>query len=326
MSPRIALNRSIDLDKVDGRTSLSALSEASVLSLVTRRIVERSPQYGKKLSARLASKDDRFFQRAERFLSRFEHFLQASHKDLNWGVDCHLRLHDAMVQERINFLRTGRYASSSFAEVEQRVYSNSEVMEWYMAGLMFSQFLWPEQYARLDFFCDQLRRYSNKIHRYLEIGGGHGIYVSCAADLLPMRTEFSLVDISPTSLQLARAMSPCERIDYHLCDIFKFSPTGSYDFVVAGEILEHLEQPAKLLERMRTMLAPNGRAFISTPVNAPTPDHIFLFDHPQAIRDLLSSEGFLIDCEITRYAEDIPKAKVEKLKVAQMFACIARVE
>ncbi|MBZ5608450.1 MAG: class I SAM-dependent methyltransferase [Acidobacteriia bacterium] len=305
---------------------LTSLSDLSVLNRTLRRITERSPKYGSKLATRLARMDHLFFDRAERFLARFEKFLAASHKNLDWGIDCHLKLHDALIQERLEFLRTGRYASSSFVEVERRVYANPGVMEWYMAGLVFSQFLWPEQYARLEFFCEQLPQYADRIGRYLEIGGGHAIYISSAVELLSQGTHFSLVDISPTSMELARGMSPAERIDYHVCDIFEFPRDGLYDFVAAGEILEHLEQPRKLLEGIRGMLAPQGRAFISAPVNAPTLDHIYLFEHPQAIRDLLRSEGFLIESETTRYAEDLPDARAEKLKVAQMFACIVRAE
>ncbi len=304
------------------------ITDSPTLARALLYIREHAPKYALKLDAQLTGREGTFFRRAEGYLSAFEDFLESKGKDLEYGVRCHLRLRDAMLDERLEFLRTGHYASSSFAEVEQRVYANPEIMEYYMYGLVFSQFLWPEQYARLEFFCRELPRYRDHIANYLEIGGGHGIYISSAAELLNGGTHFDLVDISATSMELARAMSPCTGIHYHLCDIFDFNVDlqRRYDFIVIGEVLEHLEDPRKLLAKVRGMLSPGGHAFISTPVNAPTADHIHLFHHVREIRDLLASEGCSIESEATRYAEDVPEAKAERLKVAQMFAAFVSID
>jgi 2-polyprenyl-3-methyl-5-hydroxy-6-metoxy-1,4-benzoquinol methylase len=300
-------------------------STASALERTMTRIREREPQYGAKLDAQLAHMDAEFFDRAERSLARFEMFLASTNRTLDYGIDCHLKLRGEMVEERKDFLRSGRYASTSFAEVEQRVYANPEIMEYYMYGLVFSQFLWQEQYARLEFFCRGLPAYRDRIGSYLELGGGHGIYLACAAEMLAAGTHFELIDISPSSMNLARVMNPNDGIQYHLCNVFDYPDGRKFDFIVAGEILEHLEDPRRLLAKIRELLTPRGRAFISTPVNAPTVDHIYLFHNTQEIRDLLASEGFTIESEASRYSEDLPEIKAQKLKVAQMFAAFVRV-
>lgn len=307
-------------------SAVASDAKISVLDRTLSRIREQSPKYGAKLDAQLAGMKPEFFDRASKFLNQLERFLIGKGKSLEYGIDCHLKLREAMMEERMEFLRSGRYASSSFEEVERRVYDNPEIMEYYMYGLVFSQFFWREQYARLEFFCRELPRYRDRISSYLEIGGGHAIYVSSAVEMLRPGTHFELVDISPTSMDVARSMSPGDKIQYHLCDLFDFPEERRYDFIVAGEILEHLEEPRKLLARIRRMLAPEGRAFISTPVNAPTMDHIYLFNHAREIRELLASEGFTIEIETTCYAEDVPDAKAEKLKVAQMFAAFVRAD
>jgi len=308
------------------KSKMVPANDMSVLARTLKRIHEREPKYGSKLDNELARKDPAFFERAERFLTRFEKFLTDQGKPLDYGIDCHLKLCNSMGPERMEFLRSGRYASSSFAEVEQRVYANPEIMEYYMYGLVFSQFLWKEQYARLEFFCNGLPLYRPQIESYLELGGGHAMYISSAADILRPDTHFELIDISATSIHEARSMSPNDRIQYHLCNVFNFPADRKYDFVVAGEILEHLEEPRKLLARIRAMLTPQGHAFISTPVNAPTVDHIYLFNHAGEIREMLHSEGYVIESEATRYAEDVPEAKAEKLKIPQMFAAFVRLE
>jgi len=301
-------------------------NDTPVLARTLQRINEREPDYGRKLEKELSRKDAAFFGRAENFLARLERFLADHGKPFDHGIDCHLKLCSAMKQERADFLRSGRYANSSFAEVEKHVYANPEIMEYHMYGLVFSQFFWKDQYARLEFFCNGLPQYRPQIDSYLELGGGHAVYISSATDILRPDTHFELIDISATSMELARGMSPQDRIQYHLCNVFDFPADRRYDFVVAGEILEHLEEPRKLLARIREMLTPQGRAFITTPVNAPTVDHIYLFNHVSEIREMFHSEGFVIESEATRYAEDMPPAQAEKLKIPQMFAAFVRAE
>lgn len=307
-------------------SAIASDANSSALDRTLSRIAERSPKYATKLDTQLARMNPEFYTRTRKFLDRFERFLIAKGKDLNYGIDCHLKLRDEMMEERMEFLRSGHYASSSFEEVERRVYGNPEIMEYYMYGLVFSQFFWREQYARLEFFCKGLPQYRDRINSYIEIGGGHAIYISSAVEMLQPGTHFELVDISATSMDVARAMSPADKIQYYLCNVFDFPDERRYDFIVAGEILEHLEEPRKLLARIRRMLTPEGRAFISTPVNAPTVDHIYLFNHADEIRALLASEGFVIESEATCYAEDVNDAKAEKLKIAQMFAAFVRAE
>lgn len=42
-------------------------------------------------------------------------------------------------------------------------------------------------------------------------------------------------------------------------------PEGSFDVVVCGDVLEHLSEPALLLQRLRPVLVPGGRLLVSTP-------------------------------------------------------------
>jgi len=290
------------------------------------RIRERSPKYAAKIGAHLARMSPDFINRAEKYLTRFEEVLVSRGKDLDYGIDCHLRLRDEMLDERMQFLRTKHYSSSSFTEVQRRVYANPEIMEYHMFGLVFSQFFWREQAARLEFFCTGLSGYRDRIDSYLEIGAGHGLYIASAMDMLPSSVVFELVDVSATSVELACGMTPSRPNGCHLCDILEFSEQQAYDLIVAGEVLEHLEAPRTLLAAIRRRLSPRGRAFISTPVNAPTVDHIYLFHHAEEIRDLLRSERFVIEREATCYAEELPAAKAETLKVAEMFAALVRVD
>jgi methionine biosynthesis protein MetW len=46
---------------------------------------------------------------------------------------------------------------------------------------------------------------------------------------------------------------------------FRDSITGRYDYVVASDVIEHLRNPAEVLEHFKRWLAPGGQAIISVP-------------------------------------------------------------
>jgi 2-polyprenyl-3-methyl-5-hydroxy-6-metoxy-1,4-benzoquinol methylase len=137
--------------------------------------------------------------------------------------------------------------------------------------------------------------------------------------MLPGSVRFDVVDVSPSSLELVKGIANSGRIQYHLCDICEFEPPSRYDFITMGEVLEHLEEPLTLLGRIRNLISDTGHAYITTPVNSPSLDHIYLFHDVEEIRSMLKRAGFRIEREITRYAEDMPEDRAKKLKIAQMF-------
>ncbi len=295
-----------------------------ILTSIIDRIALEGPQYAESLHKYVGGMDDSYHCHAEAFFGRYRQFIEEKGLSLDFGVKCYLKLCASMAQERLDFLRTGQYSSKSFEEVNRRVYSNPEVMQYHMHGLVFAQFLWPEQYRRFEFFSKHLKTYAGGARTYLEIGGGHALYITEAARLLDSCSEFDLVDISPTSLDLAKGIARNSRIGYHLMDICDFPAHTQYDFITMGEVLEHLERPRDLLLKVRDLLSPGGRAYITTPVNAPTLDHIYLFRNVGEIRDLLQSSGFAIEREVSHYAADLPQRRAEALKVALMFGAFVR--
>ena len=120
---------------------------------------------------------------------------------------------------------------------------------------------------------------------------------------------------------MARGIAQGEpRIQYHLMNIFDF-PDGQYDFITMGEVLEHVENPRELLDKIRRLLAPGAHAYITTPANAPMLDHIYLFNNAQEIRRMLTECGFSIEHEATRCADaDISEEDAERMKLPLMYA------
>jgi SAM-dependent methyltransferase len=118
---------------------------------------------------------------------------------------------------------------------------------------------------------------------------------------------------------LARGTTTGLPIEFREMNILNYSDPEKFDFITVGEVIEHLEDPLQLLVKIREMLAPNGRGFISAPTNSPTIDHIYLFREVDEIRDMLRKAGFRITSEEI-YAENVDEAKARRLKLPVMFA------
>jgi len=295
-----------------------------LLPYILDRITAANGPLGDKLHAYVDSMDSVFHERAEAFLGRYDRFIVSTGRSLDFGIDCYMELRDSMMEENLYFMRTGEYSSKSFAEVNQRVYSNPQTMQYHMHGLVLAQFLWPDQYRRFSFFSYNLPSYKPQIRRYLEIGSGHGLYLVEAVRILGSGTEFEAVDISVSSMELAQGIAVDAPCRFRLMDIFDLPEDQTYDFITMGEVLEHVEQPRDLLHRLHSLLTPEGRAYITTPANAPTRDHIYLFHNADEIRDMLNSSGLSIEREVTQYASDLPQKKAEKLKVPLMFGAFVK--
>jgi 2-polyprenyl-3-methyl-5-hydroxy-6-metoxy-1,4-benzoquinol methylase len=296
----------------------------SLLPYILDRVTEANVEYGEKLRAYVDNMDSVFHERAEAFVGRYDRFIVSTGRSLDFGIDCFVKLRKSMVEENLHFMRTGEYSSKSFAEVNQRVYSNPETMQYHMHGLVFAQFLWPDQYRRFSFFSENLPSYAPGIRRYLEIGSGHGLYLVEAVRILGSEAAFEAIDISPSSMELAQGIASGAPCQFRLMDIFDLPEDTKYDFITIGEVLEHLEQPRDLLLKLHALLMPEGHAYITTPANAPTRDHIYLFHNAAEIRAMLTSTGLVIEREVTQYASDLPQKRAEKLKVPLMFAAFVK--
>ncbi len=157
-------------------------------------------------------------------------------------------------------------------------------MEYYMHDERCPQFLWKHHYQMFDYFTTTLPQYADHIKSYLEVGVGHGFYLAKALEVLGDKATLTAVDISETSIELAKRFINDTRITYNLKNVFDFNNAEKYDFITLGEVLEHVEDPLSLLVKLNTLLSDNGVLFFTTPTNAPAIDHIYLFNNVEEIR------------------------------------------
>jgi 2-polyprenyl-3-methyl-5-hydroxy-6-metoxy-1,4-benzoquinol methylase len=290
------------------------------LAYVVDQIKTLNPLHGKKLSKNLKKQDETYYQQADKFLFRYGDLLADAGKDMDYSIECYLQMIADVNYESVQFMQTGEYTSKSFEEVNQRVYNDPNVMEYYMHGLLLSQFLWTHHYDITKYFTATITNNKNQIKNYLEVGGGHGMYISDAISIIGPDTNYDLADISPSSIDIAKRMINNPKVNYNLIDIFEYFPSHKYDFITMGEVLEHVEDPVALLEKLHSLLADNGKVFVTTPTNAPAIDHIYLFKNADDIRGVISKAGFKIEDELLKYSEDLPAELAEQYKISMMYA------
>jgi 2-polyprenyl-3-methyl-5-hydroxy-6-metoxy-1,4-benzoquinol methylase len=170
------------------------------------------------------------------------------------------------------------------------------------------------------FFSKVIKDNGKNTQHYLEVGGGHGLYASEAISIIGDKASYDIVDISQSSIDIAKKMINNDNVNYNLSDVFEYSPGKKFDFITMGEVLEHVEEPLKLLEKLFTLLTDDGKLFITVPTNGPTIDHIYLFNNADEIREMIYSAGFQIKNEFCIYSENLPAEIAEKYKVSMMFA------
>lgn len=201
-------------------------------------------------------------------------------------------------KEEMYFYRNGQYRYSKLDEVINQVYNDENYMRRYMAGVAVSLLLWPQHRSYLRFYRHFMKTYKRDKGIYLEVGAGHGIY--CSEALKQGRFDrYDVVDISETSLALTKKMT-AEFIDTHEirfihADFLQFESEERYDVISISEVLEHVETPQEFLDKSRKLMKDDGCLYLTTCINAPEIDHIYLFRTIQEVEDLFASAGLGID-------------------------------
>ena len=82
-----------------------------------------------------------------------------------------------------------------------------------------------------------------------------------------------------------------------MCRTSECDAAGEYGALVAGEVLEHVEQPLAFLRKVRELAAPGAFIYVTTAINAPEIDHIYLFDSVEQVRRMTAEAGLRIEDE-----------------------------
>lgn len=224
------------------------------------------------------------------------------------------------LKEQVFFIKHKRYRYSTYEEVASYVYQNDEYMSKYMYGLALTSFLWPNHLQVFKFFRDKLPKDSKG--NYLDIGPGHGLFMM-EAMRLSSYINFWGIDISPTSVEITQNILSSGHFgqfkNFNIIndDFLSWNTNEKFDAIVMGEVLEHVENPRDFLYKVQNLSNISSYIYLTTAINSPVIDHIYLFESKEHLIHLIESCYFNIqDMLVVPYnGKTIEESEANKLPI-----------
>lgn len=296
---------------------------------IINSIYKKSPLQKKKLESYLSSQPESFFEEADKFIADYSRYLESQGISFDYAIDAYLKMCKDMVKSQIYFMKTNKYPVSNQQDAFNLVYNSKTEMKSYMVGLALSQYLWSSHYEMFTHLRKALKQNKKNIKNYLEVGPGHGLFLKEAMTTLGQHCNYTAVDISDTSLELTQSiisffeLNDCD-ITYINDDMLNITTTSLYDFIVMGEVLEHVDKPNHLLDKLNALLSLHGEAFISTCVDCPTIDHVYHFKSMDEIQDMLRKSNFDIVSEKILPVENLPMNEIIRNNITINYSAIIK--
>jgi 2-polyprenyl-3-methyl-5-hydroxy-6-metoxy-1,4-benzoquinol methylase len=263
------------------------------------------------------------------FLDTYANFMELENITPKKLAEAYIEMLNQMIFARKEFIHSGEYLSRAQSEAFDHTYDNEEFMTNYMIALALSQFLWKHHYEVYNFFKNIISGLDPKSN-ILEVGSGHGLFLLEILKIINKNNVIDVVDISKSSIRMTKNIIKsideklARHINFYLSDINHFKSNKKYNFVTLGEVIEHVDNPLKVLEGFHDLLDDDGVLFISTCANCPTIDHVYLFSNISDIRALIKEAGFEIDSEIISPTEDKSDEYLRKYKVDISYAALLK--
>jgi 2-polyprenyl-3-methyl-5-hydroxy-6-metoxy-1,4-benzoquinol methylase len=241
-------------------------------------------------------------------------------RTLKYLAQCYDLIVKDTFTNQLYFKRHKKYKYSSYAEVESLVYGNNDYMSMYMYGLAITAFLWKNHAEMKVFFKENLPK--DQHGKYLEIGPGHGFHMMEAMQISKY-DSFLGIDISPTSVALTQNILGSKHFgefsNYVIkeCNFLDWNTEEKFDAVVMGEVLEHVESPQTFLEKIAAITHENSHIQITTCINSPAIDHIYLFENASQIVNIIQASNLYVKSKLLVPYKDttLEQSELEKLPV-----------
>jgi len=114
----------------------------------------------------------------------------------------------------------------------------------------------------LDWYSNRVVELTKGAKSILELGVGHGYTTNVFSKHF---SRHVVLDGSPAVIKRFKKIFPDCNAQIIETYFEKFITNEKFDVIVLGFILEHVEDPARILSNYRNNLAPNGKIFVSVP-------------------------------------------------------------
>jgi 2-polyprenyl-3-methyl-5-hydroxy-6-metoxy-1,4-benzoquinol methylase len=302
------------------------------LEIIVDLIAEQNPLQGRQILHYIRTQDDAYREFAETLCGTLNRTLLNGETEKAEAASSYNRMCMDFLREQIRFKKSGSYKHDSAVETRQTVYDQPSVMRYYMIGLLLSYIFWPNHYRMFRFFREHLAGI-DPIHRHLDIAPGHGLF---SVEVLRSFSSCMsvLVDISRTSIDVTRDILKAfqigtDRLTFIHQDIFSVSlERNRFNLITMGEILEHVEDPNVLLQKVVDLLHPAGAVFLTTCANCPAIDHVYHFHSVDEIRETIGGSGLDVidDLALPVVEDNAGRPCDDHLTTVNYCAILARAE
>lgn len=115
---------------------------------------------------------------------------------------------------------------------------------------------------QLKWYPERIVQFSKGASSLLELGLGHGITASIFESYFKRHV---VIDASPAVIQNFRQRFPDSKVQIAESYFETFETPERFDVIVFGYILEHVDDPIRILKHFRHCLTPGGRMFVTVP-------------------------------------------------------------
>lgn len=299
-------------------TALTSKDLTPNVTTLIDKIIEENPMHKSFIQSALEHVSEEELSMLDRYLD----FCVSKGRALDYMADAYLTIVGDTFKEQIYFMKHKEYRHKSYKDVAGHVYDDKDYMDKYMYGLAITSFLWPNHLDMGRLFVETLPK--DKNGQYLDIGPGHGYYLMKAMELGSF-DDFKGIDISPASIAQTQAVIDYFKPEYkdrfslelkNFLEAKDLEP-GSFDAIVMGEVLEHVEQPDVFLKRIAELAKDDAYIFVTTCINAPAIDHIYLWRDTDSLEQMIEGCGLKIKTPLRLPYEGktLEESKAEALSI-----------
>ena len=227
--------------------------------------------------------------------------LAKRHLGENWIktlVDGYLYMLIDINHSQADYERRGKYLNKSYDDVYNSVYNDSKFMDLYHWGVFVCTFAWEHHVKIYNLYRKSfLPLLNTKEGCLLDLGCGSGVWSFLTTHFLPQWTSHG-IDISKKSIELSTNMAKSagldNKVNFKAFDATTFKGAEKYNAAVSCFVIEHLEEPQRLLLNIASNLETKGYAFVTAALTAAEVDHITEFRRESEIVLMAEEAGFRV--------------------------------